>query len=93
MGFDIDSCTFGFDGEKVWTLPRGRRALNKRYNLVDLSRRSLTYEYRLQKYSKRGFGVRIPNYQPDRVQQGLFSESRLVKVSFFFCFSFGSTDS
>eukprot|EP00008_Paramoeba_atlantica_P010744 CAMPEP_0201480894 /NCGR_PEP_ID=MMETSP0151_2-20130828/5266_1 /ASSEMBLY_ACC=CAM_ASM_000257 /TAXON_ID=200890 /ORGANISM="Paramoeba atlantica, Strain 621/1 / CCAP 1560/9" /LENGTH=1568 /DNA_ID=CAMNT_0047862883 /DNA_START=283 /DNA_END=4989 /DNA_ORIENTATION=+ len=79
MGFDIDSCTFGFDGEKVWTLPRGRRALNKRYNLVDLSRRSLTYEYRLQKYSKRGFGVRIPNYQPDRVQQGLFSESRLVK--------------
>jgi hypothetical protein len=53
MGFDIDSCTVGFDGERVWALPRARRAINSRYNLVDLSRRSLTYESRLQKYAKR----------------------------------------
>ena len=53
MGFDIDSCTVGYDGEKVWALPRAHRALTKRYNLVDLTRRSLTYEIRLFKYSKR----------------------------------------
>jgi len=88
MGFDIDSCTFGYDGERVWTLPRGRRALNKRYNLIDLSRRSLTYEYRLQKYSKRGFRVMVPGYQPDRVAEGLFNESRSVKVLSLFNFNF-----
>ena len=37
----------------MWALPRARRSINYRYNLVDLSRRSLTYESRLQKYAKR----------------------------------------
>ena len=30
---------------------------------MDLSRRSLTYEIRLFKYSKRGFAVRVPGYR------------------------------
>ena len=54
MGFDIPSCCVGFDGEKVWALPRARRAIVSRCNLVDLGRRSLTYESRLLKYARRG---------------------------------------
>ena len=50
MGFDIDSATAGYDGNRVWSLPRFHRAITKQYNLVDLSRRSTTYEYRLAKY-------------------------------------------
>jgi hypothetical protein len=53
MGFDIDCCCVGYDGNNVWGLPRAQRALKRRYNLVDVSRRSLTYEIRLFKYSKR----------------------------------------
>ena len=34
MGFDIDSCTAGYDGSRVWCLPRCRRALTKRCDFV-----------------------------------------------------------
>ncbi|KAJ3112890.1 Protein mono-ADP-ribosyltransferase parp4 [Phlyctochytrium bullatum] len=68
MGFDIDSCCFGFDGRKVYALPRAVRALTKRYNLVDITRRSASYEYRLFKYSKRGFAVACPNVDPTRIK-------------------------
>lgn len=45
----------GFDGNTAWTLPRGHRALCCKYQIVDLSRRSPSYEYRLCKYSQRGY--------------------------------------
>jgi hypothetical protein len=52
----------GYNGTDVYALPRARRAINKAYNLVDLSRRSLTYEVRLHKYAKRGFAVAVPGF-------------------------------
>ena len=48
-------------------LYRSQRAINKCYNLVDMSRRSLTYERRLLKYSKRGSSVMIPGFDRDLV--------------------------
>eukprot|EP00761_Pharyngomonas_kirbyi_P000541 gb/GECH01000541.1/.p1 GENE.gb/GECH01000541.1/~~gb/GECH01000541.1/.p1 ORF type:complete len:579 (+),score=148.37 gb/GECH01000541.1/:1-1737(+) len=75
MGFDIDSCAIGYDGEKVWTLPRGQRSLNLRWNLLDKDRRSLTYEYRLVKYAKRGFAVAIPGFQPEKVKPEVYDET------------------
>ena len=45
----------GFDGNRVWAMERAQRALCKRYNLVNMSRRSLSYETRLAKYSRRGY--------------------------------------
>ncbi|KAH3745603.1 ankyrin repeat protein [Pelomyxa schiedti] len=80
LGFDIDSCSVCYDGRNVWAIPRAIRALTKRYNLVDMSRRSLTYEVRLYKYSKRGFAVAVPNFSRDRVDPELFSKS-LSQVS------------
>lgn len=71
LGFDVDCCTFGYDGNTVWAMERGRRALTKRYNLVNPSRRSLTYESRLFKYSKRGFAVAVPDLDKSRVNQRL----------------------
>ncbi|KAJ3336079.1 hypothetical protein HDU93_003703 [Gonapodya sp. JEL0774] len=71
MGFDIDSCCAGYDGNSVWILPRCARALTMGYNLVDLTRRSPSYEYRLYKYSRRGFSVAIPGFQRDRVAEGV----------------------
>ncbi|KAI8894622.1 hypothetical protein BC833DRAFT_208230 [Globomyces pollinis-pini] len=59
MGFDIDSCCVGYDGTNVYGLPRFSRSIITGYNLVDISRRSPSYEYRLYKYSKRGFGVLV----------------------------------
>ena len=75
LGFDIDSCTVGFDGKDVYCMERFKRALTKRYNLVNISRRSLTYEQRLYKYSRRGFAVAVPNLDKSRVNPDIFTKS------------------
>lgn len=75
LGFDIDCCAIGFDGKHVWAMERCIRALNKRYNLTNPSRRSTSYEYRLYKYSKRGFAVCVPSLNGSRISQELLSKS------------------
>jgi hypothetical protein len=77
LGFDIDSCCVGYDGDKVWCMERFRRALTKRYNLVNHSRRSTTYEQRLYKYSKRGFAVAVPNLDKNRIDPNMFHYNRI----------------
>ncbi|KAJ3254576.1 Protein mono-ADP-ribosyltransferase parp4 [Boothiomyces macroporosus] len=59
LGFDIDCCCVGYDGKEVYGIPRFFGAITYQRNLVDVTRRSPSYEYRLYKYSKRGFGVLI----------------------------------
>lgn len=54
IGFDLASCSIGFDGHEVYCLPRTRKALLTRCNLVDPDRQSLSYETRLVKYALRG---------------------------------------
>jgi hypothetical protein len=49
MGFNVDCCIIGYDRNKVWALPRARRAISLRM--------STTYEVRLFKYAKRDFQV------------------------------------
>jgi hypothetical protein len=75
MGFDLDCVTVGFDGRNVWCLPRCHRALTRQYNLVDLTRRSTTYESRLMKYSTRGFEVAVPGLRLKDVDWGALSKS------------------
>ncbi len=72
MGFDVDSCCCGYDGSRAFVLPRTQRAINRQYNLVDMGRRSLTYETRLFKYSQRGFSVAIPGFDRDQVDPSIF---------------------
>ena len=67
LGFDVDACSVGFDGFRPWCTLRARRALCKRINLFDLSRRSLTYEKRLHKYSRRGFAVLVPDLDLSKI--------------------------
>ncbi|KAG2370703.1 hypothetical protein C9374_014314 [Naegleria lovaniensis] len=68
-GFDVDSCCFAFDGVNVLTTPRGRRSIIYRYNMVDTSRQSYTYEKRLYKYACRGFRIYVPNYNRNYVKR------------------------
>ena len=79
--FDIDCCAVAYDGTKVHIAPRGLRALNSGCNLVDLSRRSLTYESRLLKYAFRGFSIGVPShlFQPGRVSPTLYDQPTKFK--------------
>ena len=78
LGFDLDCVGVGYDGKKVWALPRARRALNLRYNIADPSRqtfRTTSYEYRLWKYSKRGFAVAVPGFKRERINPEIYLKS------------------
>jgi hypothetical protein len=77
LSFDIDSCAVGFDGETVLAMERFRRAMTKRYNLVDETRRSLSYETRLAKYATRGFAVAVPGLDAARIDVQALQYERL----------------
>eukprot|EP00755_Sulcionema_specki_P012060 Sspe_Gene.8210::Locus_2804_Transcript_1_1_Confidence_1.000_Length_3044::g.8210::m.8210/K08073/PNKP; bifunctional polynucleotide phosphatase/kinase len=75
LGFDVDACSVGYDGTHLLATPRARRAIIKKANFVDLTRRSLTYESRLFKYSKRGFGVLLnKTFDPNSVPRQLLEK-------------------
>nr|QBK88030.1 MAG: hypothetical protein LCMAC202_03920 [Marseillevirus LCMAC202] len=59
-GFDVDSCAVAYNGHDVYLTVRSLNAFQTRMNIVDLSRRSPSYEHRLHKYNSRGFGIYIP---------------------------------
>ncbi|KAJ5078547.1 ankyrin repeat ph and sec7 domain containing protein secg-related [Anaeramoeba ignava] len=79
MGFDVDSCSCGFDGEKVWMTPRCHNSLIHRYNTIDMTRRSPTYETRLAKYGSRGFSVLVPFLDRSKIDISLY-ERRIDRV-------------
>lgn len=66
------SCAVGYDGQNVWCLPRAHRAITKRYNLIDSTRRSPTYEVRLEKYSKRGYRVLVPGLDRSQIDPAIY---------------------
>ncbi|CAM9117852.1 unnamed protein product [Scytosiphon promiscuus] len=70
-GFDVDCCSVGFDGHTVWATNRAARSICKRYNVVDISRRSPSYESRLFKYGKRGHAVLVKGLEVDRIRPDL----------------------
>lgn len=63
LSFDLDSSTFAFDGRQVYTLARGKRAMNTKCNYIDpfilkLHRTKL----RISKYYLRGFSFMLYEY-------------------------------
>ncbi|KAI8049744.1 ankyrin repeat-containing domain protein [Syncephalis plumigaleata] len=75
MGFDVDCCSVGYDGKRVWALPRAREAIIRCQNRVDLTRRSPSYEVRLAKYSGRGFEILVPGLDRERINPTIYERS------------------
>lgn len=65
FGFDIDCCAILWNGKDIYTTPRCLYAIENWQNSVtfnpDLPLFSPSYEARLLKYAKRGFGIYIPD--------------------------------
>lgn len=59
-GFDLGPSAVGFDGTTVFLTALGKLSYENRIIVVDTTRRSTTYEYRIQKYFKRGFELVLP---------------------------------
>ena len=78
--FDVDVCGFAYDGTAVRCTHRALRAATTRCNLVDLDRRSKTYESRLLKYAKRGYSIGFSEELLDRsrLDPSLFDATTLL---------------
>ncbi|KAJ3213217.1 hypothetical protein HDU67_003156 [Dinochytrium kinnereticum] len=74
-GFDVDCCTVGFDGKDVWSTRRGHFAIITQCNIIDITRRSPSYESRLAKYSERGFEIRVPELDRSKIDPQLYDRS------------------
>jgi hypothetical protein len=58
-GFDLGSSAVAFDGEQVYFTSLSKFCYERRINLLDPTRRSLTFEKRLKKYAEHPFDFRI----------------------------------
>ena len=73
-GFDLGSSAVGFDGSQVYFTSLSKFCYEYKCNIVDTSRRSTSYEYRLKKYLMRGFNIILPrltyyiNIKHDNIQ-------------------------
>jgi len=74
-GFDIGSCAVGFDGKDVLFTSLSKFAYETNCNIIDVTRRSLTYENRLSKYFSKGFDIIMPDL---KVPENLNKRSKLV---------------
>ncbi|KAJ6250583.1 reductase [Anaeramoeba flamelloides] len=74
IGFDVDCCSVGYDGKNVYVSQRAKRAITRQYNLIDLTRRSPSYENRLLKYAHRGFCVAVPKLSRELIDQSIFEK-------------------
>lgn len=66
-GFDISASMLLYDGKNIYTTPLGLWSQTRRSIIVDMSRRSTSYEYRLQKYAGEGlnFNIIFPGLSKD----------------------------
>ncbi|KAJ7159730.1 hypothetical protein C8R46DRAFT_1194962 [Mycena filopes] len=86
LNFDLDICGMGWDGERLWMLPRAVRALETGYNTFTmnliqghyLSERRATQEQRVFKYANKGYGIRI---LPSNVNSLEESQSKIDDIS------------
>ncbi|MDE2099309.1 MAG: hypothetical protein KGL39_18795 [Patescibacteria group bacterium] len=60
-GFDLGSSAVAYYGGEIVMSSKGRFAFERGLNILDLSRRRASYETRIVKYAKRGFGVVLPD--------------------------------
>ncbi|KAH8995800.1 hypothetical protein EDB86DRAFT_3077358 [Lactarius hatsudake] len=71
-GFDVDAPCCAYDGDRVWANPRAIVAMMRQSNIVDVTRRSPSYEVRLAKYSSRGFEVYVPGLKREEIDPTIY---------------------
>jgi len=71
-GFDLGSSAVGFDGQDIYFTTLSKFCYENSCNIVDTTRRSTTYERRLEKYFERGFNIVMPKLDLERLRRGYF---------------------
>lgn len=77
--FDLGSIAVGFNGHNVYLTTLSKFCYENSCNIIDISRRSINYEYRLEKYFKRGFNIVLPDFDKYKLRTDYF-KFKLVEV-------------
>lgn len=72
-GFDLGSSAVAFNGLFLEFSTMGRFAFQYGANIIDTTRRSKSYEHRLDKYLKRGFKIIMPNFDTDKITNNMIT--------------------
>jgi hypothetical protein len=59
-GFDLSASAIAYDGKEIYTTPLGAWSLTNKSIIIDMGRRSTSYEHRLGKYIGYGFNLIFP---------------------------------
>jgi len=81
--FDVDCCCLGFDGDRVWALPRAVRAIQYGTNLLNPLHAwpsKASYEFRVVKYSLRGYSISVPGLEDVRLDLSKILDAPLSKL-------------
>jgi len=81
-GFDLGSSAVGYDGENVWMTTLSKYSYRNMVNIVDITRRSTTYERRLIKYFNRGFHIIFPDLNIAAIPQDNLAEGLNQAIQF-----------
>lgn len=73
-GFDLSACMLAYDGNELYATPLGAWSIKNKCIIVDMTRRSTSYEYRLSKYLRRGFTILFPGLLQYTIQKHLTSK-------------------
>lgn len=79
-GFDMGSSAVGFDGQKVYFTSLSKFSYENNCNIIDTTRRSSTYEKRLNKYLNRGFDILMPDFDMSKATTNMISRYGLNEV-------------
>ncbi|MEX0597980.1 MAG: hypothetical protein WD512_15935 [Candidatus Paceibacterota bacterium] len=89
-GFDLGSCAVGFDGTQLYFTSLSKFAFEYGLNIIDTTRRSTSYEWRLSKYMKRGFNIVIPQLDMVEICKNNVSHRRERNNNLYFHLSEGA---
>jgi hypothetical protein len=85
-GFDLGASAVGFDGKTTYFTTLSKFAYLNMANIVDTTRRSTSYEYRLIKYFNYGFDIVLPNLNiekyVDETYIDLKSETKKINLKY-----------
>ena len=82
LGFDVEYCCVGYDGQRVRVLPRAVRAIQYGANILDPLHawpNKASYKFRLVKYALKGYAIATPGLEQVHIDLGKILGAPLSK--------------
>jgi hypothetical protein len=73
-GFDLSASAIAYNEKEIYTTPLGCWSLINKAIIIDMGRRSTSYEHRLKKYNRYGFRLIFPGLTKEII------DNELVKI-------------